>query len=116
VLIIGASGGVGTYAVQIATALGGGVTGVASTAKVDLVRSLGAERVVDYTSEDFADGPHQYDLILDIGGNSTLTRLRRTLSGRVAPSLERTYPLEQLPDALRHLRSGTLRGKVAVTL
>jgi NADPH:quinone reductase-like Zn-dependent oxidoreductase len=172
VLVIGASGGVGSYAVQIATALGGEVTGVASTAKLDLVRSLGAHRVVDYTREDFADGVRRYDLILDIGGNSTLTRLRRALTSRgtlvivggenggsvtggigrqvraaalspflrqrlvmhatkergsdlgplteligaglVAPSLERTYPLEQVPDALRRLESGTVRGKVAV--
>ena len=173
VLIIGASGGVGSYAVQIATALGGRVTGVASTAKVDLVTSLGAEHVIDYTREDFADGRIRYDLIVDIAGNSTLSRLRRALTrrgtlvivggenggpitggigrqlravaispflrqrltmhvtterasdlepltelietGRVAPSLERTYPLDQVPDAMRHLQAGTVRGKLAVT-
>ena len=80
VLVIGASGGVGSYAVQIAKALGGQVTGVASTAKLDLVRALGADHVIDYTVEDFADGTHRYDLILDIGGNSTITRLRRALT------------------------------------
>jgi NADPH:quinone reductase-like Zn-dependent oxidoreductase len=174
VLVIGASGGVGSYAVQIAKALGGQVTGVASTAKLDLVRALGAEHVIDYTSEDFADGAHHYDLILDIGGNSSITRLRRALTprgtlvivggenggnitggigrqfravaispflrqrlamhttkeqatdlepltqliqaGRLVPSLERTFPLEQVPDALRQLASGTVRGKVAVTV
>jgi NADPH:quinone reductase-like Zn-dependent oxidoreductase len=173
VLIIGASGGVGSYAVQIATALGGHVTGVASTAKLDLVRSLGAEHVIDYTREDFADGPDRYDLVIDIAGNSTLSRLRRALArrgtlvivggenggpvtggigrqlravaispflrqrltmhatkerasdldpltdlieaGRVAPSLERTYPLDQVPEAMRHLQAGTVRGKLAVT-
>lgn len=173
VLIIGASGGVGSYAVQIARALGGRVTGVASTAKLDLVRSLGAERVIDYTREDFADGPDRYDLIIDIGGNSTLARLRSALTprgtlvivggendgsvtggigrqlravaispflrqrlamhatkerasdlgpltalietGRVAPSLERTYPLDRVPEAMRHLQAGAVRGKLAVT-
>lgn len=173
VLIIGASGGVGSYAVQIATALGGRVTGVASTAKVDLVTSLGAEHVIDYTREDFADGRNHYDLIIDIAGNSTLSRLRRALTrrgtlvivggenggpitggigrqlravaispllrqrltvhatkerasdlepltdlietGRVAPSLERTYSLDQVPEAMRHLQAGTVRGKLAVT-
>ena len=80
VLIIGASGGVGTYAVQLAKALGADVTGVCSTAKIDLVRSLGADRVIDYTHDDFADGTERYDLILDIGGSSSLSRLRRALS------------------------------------
>ncbi len=174
VLVIGASGGVGSYAVQIARALGGQVTGVASTAKLDLVRALGADHVIDYTVEDYADGAHHYDLILDIGGNSTISRLRRALTrsgtlvivggedggditggmgrqlravaispflrqrltmhttkeratdlepltelietGRIVPSLERTYPLEQVPDALRELASGTVRGKVAIAL
>ncbi len=80
VLIIGASGGVGSYAVQLAKALGAEVTGVSSPAKLDLVRSLGADHVIDYTREDFADGEHRYDLILDIGGNPTLSRLRRALT------------------------------------
>jgi NADPH:quinone reductase-like Zn-dependent oxidoreductase len=80
VLIIGASGGVGTYAVQLAKALGAEVTGVCSSAKVDLVRSIGADHVIDYTREDFADGERHYDLILDIGGNSRLSRLRRALA------------------------------------
>ena len=82
VLIIGASGGVGTYAVQLAKAFGAEVTGVCSTAKVDLVRSIGADHVIDYTREDFADGVRHYDLILDIGGNSRLSRLRRALTPR----------------------------------
>ena len=80
VLIIGASGGVGTFAVQIARAFGARVTGVCSTAKVDLVRSIGADHVIDYTRDDFANGDQQYDVILDIGGNSKLARLRRALA------------------------------------
>ena len=65
---------------QLAKAFGAKVTGVASTAKVDLVRSIGADEVIDYTREDFADGRQHYDLILDIGGNSRLSRLRRALT------------------------------------
>ena len=80
VLIVGASGGVGTYAVQLAKALGADVTGVCSTAKVDLVRSLGADHVIDYTHDDFADGTERYDLVIDTGGSSSLSRLRRVLS------------------------------------
>ena len=174
VLIIGASGGVGTYAVQLAKALGAEVTGVASTAKLELVRSLGADDVIDYTREDFADGTRRYDLILDIGGNSRLSRLRRALApkgtlvivggeeggdvtggfgrqlravalspfvgqrltmlaskehythveavtrfietGQVAPSVDRTYPLAEVPDAMRHLEAGHARGKIAITI
>jgi NADPH:quinone reductase-like Zn-dependent oxidoreductase len=82
VLIIGASGGVGTFAVQIANAFGAEVTGVCSTAKADLVRAIGADHVVDYTREDFADGQHRYDVILDIGGNRRLSHLRRALTPR----------------------------------
>jgi NADPH:quinone reductase-like Zn-dependent oxidoreductase len=80
VLIVGASGGVGTYAVQVARAFGAQVTGVCSTTKVDLVRSLGADHVIDYTREDFADGRQRYDAILDVGGNASLSRLRRALT------------------------------------
>jgi NADPH:quinone reductase-like Zn-dependent oxidoreductase len=80
VLITGASGGVGTFAVQLAKAFGAQVTGVCSTTKVDLVLSIGADHVIDYTREDFADGSQSYDLILDIGGNASLSRLRRALA------------------------------------
>src|SRR6476646_5750215 len=80
VLIIGASGGVGSYAVQLAKAAGAEVTGVCSTEKLHLVTGLGADHVVDYTRDDFADGVQHYDLIIDIAGNSPLSRLRRALT------------------------------------
>lgn len=173
VLVVGASGGVGTYVVQLAKAIGAEVTGVCSTAKLDLVRSLEADHVLDYSSEDFADGAHRYDLVLDIAGNPSVSRLRRALTpagtavlvggesggsltggmdrqvralavslfsrqrlavvfgkvrtpalerltafldaGTVAPALERTYPLERAPEAIRHLADGRVRGKVAIT-
>lgn len=174
VLIIGASGGVGSYAVQLAKAFGAEVTGVCSTAKLDLVRSLGADHVVDYTREDFAGGTSTYDLVLDIGGNSSLSRLRSALTptgtlvivggeeggkwtggfgrslrapllspfvrqrltmlaskeragdlerlsplieaGKVVPSIDRTYPLDRVAEAMRHLEAGEVRGKVAMTI
>jgi NADPH:quinone reductase-like Zn-dependent oxidoreductase len=174
VLIIGASGGVGTYAVQIAKAFGAHVTGVCSTAKVEMVRSIGADHVIDYRREDFAEGEQRYDLILDIGGNSSLARLRRALasrgtlvivggegggrwlggldrqlratmlspfvgqklgtfvstpnhedllvlkelieSGKVTPVIDRTYPLAEVPEAMRYLESGHARGKVLITV
>ena len=80
VLVVGASGGVGTYAVQLGKAFGAHVTGVCSTTKLDLVRSIGADRVIDYTADDFAAGAQRYDVIVDIGGNATLSRLRRALT------------------------------------
>jgi NADPH:quinone reductase-like Zn-dependent oxidoreductase len=174
VLIIGASGGVGTYAVQIAKAFGTHVTGVCSTKKVEMVRSIGADHVIDYTREDFAGGDQRYDVILDIGGNSTLARLRRALaslgtlviiggegggrwlggtdrqlramilspfvgqklgtfvnkenhedlivlkelieSGKVTPVIDRTYPLAEVPEAIRYLEAGHARGKVVITV
>lgn len=79
VLVIGAAGGVGAYAVQLAKAFGAEVTGVCSTAKTDLVRSIGADHVIDYTHDDFADGARQFDLIVDTAGNRRLAVLRRAL-------------------------------------
>ena len=82
VLIIGASGGVGAYAVQIAKAEGAEVTGVASTAKVGFVRAMGADHVVDYTGADPVDGHQRYDAIIDIGGNRPVAHLRKALAPR----------------------------------
>jgi len=173
VLVLGASGGVGSYAVQLAKAFGAQVTGVCSTAKLDLVASLGADDVIDYTVEDFADGTRRYDLILDIAGNPSVRRLRRALqphgtavfvgaehagsvtgmgrqlrgalvspfvgqrlslflakeratdfetltdlieAGELTPTLDRSYPLDQAPDAMRKLEQGEARGKIALTI
>ena len=80
VLVNGAAGGVGTFAVQVAKALGAHVTGVCSTKNVGLVRSIGADEVVDYTAGDFTDGQKSYDLVLDTVGNRSLSRLRRALA------------------------------------
>jgi NADPH:quinone reductase-like Zn-dependent oxidoreductase len=80
VLIIGASGGVGTFAVQIAKAFGAEATGVASTAKLALVRSAGADHVIDYTRQDITTDGKRYDVIIDIGGHRTLRHLRRALT------------------------------------
>jgi len=80
VLINGASGGVGTFAVQIAQSFGAEVTGVCSTSKLDMVRSIGADQVIDYTQEDFTQNGQRYDLILDIGANCSLSDYKRALS------------------------------------
>lgn len=174
VLIIGASGGVGSFAVQLAKHFGAEVTGVCSTSKLDLVRSLGADHVIDYTLRDFADGEHHYDLALDIGGNHSASRLRRALTpdgtavivggeeggnlsggigrqlralglslfvrqrltmllckensadleilaglmtaGTLTPSIDRTYVLDQVPEAMRRLEAGDVCGKVAISV
>ena len=80
VLVIGAAGGVGSFGVQLAKAFGARVTGVASTGQLDLVRSLGADEVVDYTRQDVTDRTRHWDLILDCAGRRTLSRLRRALT------------------------------------
>ena len=174
VLIIGAGGGVGTFAVQLAKAYGAEVTGVASTTKTELVRSIGADHVIDYTREDFADGRNRYDVILDIAGNRSLSHLRRALApegtlvivggegggrwlggtdrqlralalspfvrqklgtwiskerqedlvelhellelGKLTPVVDRTFPLSEVPEAIRYLREGRARGKVVITV
>ncbi|HEX7373690.1 MAG TPA: NAD(P)-dependent alcohol dehydrogenase [Steroidobacteraceae bacterium] len=176
VLINGASGGVGTYAVQIARALGAEVTGVCSGRNVELVRSLGAAHVVDYTKEDYATGAQRYDVIIDNVGNRSLGENRKALkddgryvlvggggpdagnwvgpmlspvkallmspfvsqqmgmmlaelnardlatlgdmmqSGAVRSVIDRSYTLEQLPEALAYLEKGRARGKVVITV
>jgi NADPH:quinone reductase-like Zn-dependent oxidoreductase len=173
VLIIGAGGGVGTFAVQLAKTYGAEVTGVCSTAKTELVRSIGADHVIDYTREDAVDGRKQYDVILDIAGNRPLSKLRRALTqrgtlvivggedagnwlgvrrqlraaalspfvrqklgtfiskereqdlqelrallegGAVRPVVNRTFPLEEVPAAIRYLRDGRPGGKLVITI
>ncbi|WP_234042465.1 NAD(P)-dependent alcohol dehydrogenase [Streptomyces marianii] len=82
VLVIGAAGGAGTFAVQLGKALGAHVTGVCSTTKTDLVRALGTDEVLDCTREDYADGSRRFDLVVDTAGNAPLARLRRALTRR----------------------------------
>ncbi|MGH2680185.1 MAG: NAD(P)-dependent alcohol dehydrogenase [Actinomycetota bacterium] len=175
VLIVGAAGGVGSLTVQIAKAFGAEVTGVCSTSKLDLVRSLGADDVIDYTREDFADGSRRWDVIIDTAGRRPLSQLRRALTpkgtlvivggdgggrwtggflrgalrapllslfvgqrlralstkieqkdlvavkelieaGTVRPVIDRTYPLIEAPDAIRHLEEGHAAGKIVITI
>jgi NADPH:quinone reductase-like Zn-dependent oxidoreductase len=174
VLINGASGGVGSFAVQIAKSFGAEVTGVCSSRNVDMVRSLGADQVVDYAREDFTRGWQRYDLMLDNVGNRSLSECRRVLSrkaiylasfgqpenrwlgpfvrliamsalspfvsqrmvslsakrtkevlldlkalieaGKVTPVIDRTYPLDEVPEAMRYLAEGHARAKVVITV
>ena len=174
VLINGASGGVGTFAVQLARSFGAEVTGVCSTRNLDLVASLGADHVIDYTHEDFTRGDRPYDLLLDVAGSRSWADCRRVLdpratlvmvgapkgnrllgplghivqvrlaslpasqkvvffiskarhedlmvlqelleAGTVTPVVERTYPLTEAADALRHLGEGHAQGKLVVTV
>ncbi|MFC3577002.1 NAD(P)-dependent alcohol dehydrogenase [Streptomyces yaanensis] len=177
VLINGASGGVGTFALQLAKVYGAEVTGVCRTRNVDLVRSLGADHVVDYTEEDFTRGGRRYDVVLDLVGNHSLTALRRALtptgtlvlsgggvyeggsllgpmglfirrqllspfvrrqhlldlaakqskenltalreladSGKITPVIDRTYPLSEVPEAMRYLVVEHARAKVVITV
>jgi NADPH:quinone reductase-like Zn-dependent oxidoreductase len=172
VLLVGASGGVGLYAVQIAKSFGAEVTGVCSTAKVDMVRSLGADHVIDYSQEDFTQSGQQYDLILVMGGNHSLSQLRQVLrsggtlvpvgteagnrwvggkawiqamllsrlkrdlrplttqpnqtdlqfvaelleAGKIRPVIDKTFPLSEVPEAIRYLTAGHARGKIVITV
>ena len=174
VLINGAAGGVGTFAVQITRVFGADVTGVCSTRNVDMVRSIGANHVMDYTAEDFTRSGQRYDLIFDTVGNHSLSDCKRALTpegtlvlvggpnkgrwlgpltgmlkavvlsrfvrqklrpflahlrkddlivmrelleaGKVAPVIDRTYPLSDVPDAIRYLEKGHARGKVVITM
>jgi NADPH:quinone reductase-like Zn-dependent oxidoreductase len=174
VLVIGAAGGVGSLAVQLAKAFGAHVTGVGSTGQLDLIRSLGADEVVDYTRDDVTDGSRHWDLILDTAGHRSLSQLRRALTqrgtlvivgsevrgrwmggfdrnlravalsrlvgqrlrmlsstprqddlqtlrelieaGKVTPLIDRTFPLPETPEAIRHLLRGHGRGKIVITV
>lgn len=176
VLVNGASGGVGTLAVQLAKVLGATVTGVCSTRNVDLVRSLGADHVVDYTRDDFTRDTGRHDVVFDLVGNRSLTALRRALTptgtlvlsgggvyrggslvgpvwliargrllapfvrqrivtlatapgrqhldtlrahaeaGRLTPVIDRTYPLHEVPQAIRYLEGEHARAKVVITV
>lgn len=174
VLINGASGGVGTFAVQIARALGAEVTAVCSTRNVEMIRALGADRVIDYTQEDYTRGGKPYDLMLDIAGSRSWHENRRVLTpqsayvivgapksnrwlgplsfilrtrlaalgasqkvvffianfkredflllkemfeqGQVVPVVEKSYPLEQITEAMRYLGTGHARGKLVITM
>ncbi len=171
VLVNGAGGGVGSMAVQIAKADGAEVTAVTGPRTVDLVRGLGADRVIDYTAEDFTRSAGDHDVTIDIGGNRSVRELRRTLTpngrlvlvgagagrlgpmtrmaggiirmrvlrqriamfiaavrvedldaltdlieaGKLRPAIDRTYPLEQVPEAMRYVESGQARGKVVIS-
>ncbi len=179
VLVNGAGGGVGAIAVQLAKAFGADVTGVDSASKLDMVRSIGADHVIDYTQEDFTRRGERYDLIFDIPGNHSLSACRRALkptgtyvlighdsygkgmrrwvgllprmlklmamspfvsqlgdlrfsmpakkesmallkelleSGKLTPHIDRTYPLSEVPEAIRYLQEGHVKGKVVITV
>ena len=116
VVIVGAAGGVGTFAVQIAKAFGANVTGVCSTTGLDLVRSIGADHVVDYTREDFADGSRLYDVIIDTGGNRSLSRLRHALAPRGTLVIVGGRGGRWLGGTVRNLRALILSRFVSQTL
>jgi NADPH:quinone reductase-like Zn-dependent oxidoreductase len=174
VLIIGASGGVGTFAVQIAKSFGAEVSGVCSTRNVEMVRSIGADHVIDYTKDDFTQSGHKYDLIFQLAGTLSPSECRSALTsngtlvissgesegrwigpvdrvikalvlsafvsqkmasftvkanredlqllkqfieaGKLTPVIDRTYPLAQVPEAIRYLEEGHARGKVVISV
>ena len=174
VLIIGAAGAVGSFAVQLAKAFGATVTGVASTGQLELVRALGADDVIDYTRADVTDGTRQWDLIIDTAGRRSLSALRRALppdgtlvivggegggrlmggflrnlraplmsrfvsqrlqmlaskerqddlqtlrelleAGKLVPDVGPSYPLDEVPEAMRQLVEGHTQGKIVITV
>jgi NADPH:quinone reductase-like Zn-dependent oxidoreductase len=174
VLVLGAAGAVGWFAAQLAKAFGARVTGVASTSQLELVGSIGADEVIDYTGTDVTDGTRQWEVIVDTGGRRTLAQLRRALTptgtlvivggegggrwlggflrnlraplvsrfvgqrlrmlvsrerqedletlrelieaGKLTPRIARTYPLGEVPEAMRALEAGNTRGKLVITV
>ena len=168
VLITGASGGVGSFAVQIAKSLGAEVTGLCSTAKVEMVKSIGADHVIDYQKDDFTKSDMRFDLILDNTGNRSFSDMKRVLtsngmiipnsghggmryvikafalapftkkisvmkiadlnskdfnilrkmmeSGDIRPVVDKVFPFQKIPDAIKYLENGLARGKIVVSM
>jgi len=144
VLVYGASGSVGTYAVQIIKQFGAEVTGVCSTANLELVKSLGAERVIDYTREDFTRGGETYDVIFDAVGKLSRGKCKKSIkengvfisvksptketiedikflielvqAGRIRPIIDRIYPLDQVVEAHRYVEAGHKKGNVIISV